>query len=246
MASLLISTYELGHQPLGLASPAAHINSHGLPVECLDLAVQHFDEELVRQADFVGISIPMHTAIRLGVRVAERVRRVNEDCHICFYGLYASLNGRYLLRSYADSVIGGEFEQPLVNLVLSLSGRPVDNLFGVWTLSSYSPPFLGRQQLLTPARDLLPPLERYAHLDTGTELKPVGSVAASRGCAHQCLHCPITPVYEGRMRIVQREVVLEDIGNLVGMGAQHISFNDPDFLNGVKHSMLVVQGMHER
>lgn len=245
MKTLLISVYELGHQPLGLASPAAHILAHDLSLECLDLSIQPFDEEAVRAADIVGISIPMHTAIRLGVKLAGRVRNVNERCHICFYGLYASLNGDYLLRTYADSVIGAEFEQPLLNLLRYLSGRPVDSLFGVRTRSSYSPPFLGRQQFLPPARHLLPPLERYARLDTGTELKLVGSVEASRGCAHQCLHCPITPVYEGRMRIINEDVVLADIRNLVAMGAQHITFSDPDFLNGVKHSMRIAQRMHE-
>ena len=245
MKTLLISVYELGHQPLGLASPAAHILDRDLPVECVDLSVQPFDEEAVRAADFVGISIPMHTAIRLGVKLAERVRNVNERCHICFYGLYASLNGDYLLRTHADSVVGAEFEEPLVNLLLYLSGRPVDSLFGVQTRSSSSPPFLGRQEFLPPSRHLLPPLEHYARLDTGTELKLVGSVETSRGCAHQCLHCPITPVYGGRLRTVNEEVVLSDIRNLVAMGAQHITFRDPDFLNGVKHSMRIARRMHE-
>jgi hypothetical protein len=30
------------------------------------------------------------------------------------------------------------------------------------------------------------------------------------------------------------------------MGARHITFGDPDFLNGVKHSLAVVRAMHER
>jgi len=242
---VLISTYELGHQPLGLASPAAYVLAENLPVQCLDLAVEPFSEEVVQKADFVGISVPMHTAMRLGMKVAQRVREVNRACHLCFYGLYASLNGGFLLRTYADSVIGGEFEQPLVNLLRCLADKPVEDLKGVWSKSHYSVPFLGRQQFLPPARHLLPPLDRYARLDTGTELKLVGYVEASRGCAHRCLHCPITPLYEGRMRIIREDVVLTDVRNLVAMGAQHITFGDPDFLNGVKHSMRIVRRMHE-
>ena len=45
-------------------------------MECLDLAVEVLDEAKVRRADFVGISTPMHTAIRLGVKAGELVRGV--------------------------------------------------------------------------------------------------------------------------------------------------------------------------
>jgi radical SAM superfamily enzyme YgiQ (UPF0313 family) len=242
---LLISCYELGHQPLGLASPAAHVLAEGLPVQCMDLSVEHLDEEKVRSASFIGISVPMHTAIRLGIKVAERVRKINKKCHICFYGLYASLNEKYLLETYADSVVGGEYEESLRNLLRYLTGKPVEHLSGVSTRSHRSGPLLGRQQFLPPARHLLPPLERYARLDLGLQQKLVGSVEASRGCAHRCLHCPITPVYEGRMRIIQEEVVLTDVRNLVVMGAEHISFYDPDFLNGVNHSMRIAHRMHD-
>lgn len=242
---LLISCYELGHQPLGLASPAAHILAEGFPLRCLDLAVEPFDEAGVREASLIGISIPMHTATRLGCSVARRIRQIHPDAHICFYGLYASLNAEYLLETCADSVIGGEFEPPLRNLARHLAGRPVTDLSGVRTRSRRSGPFLERQPFLPPDRRLLPPLSRYARLETGDRLKWVGCTEASRGCAHRCLHCPITPVYEGRVRIVQEAVVLADIRNLVAMGAEHITFYDPDFLNGVEHSMRIVRRMHD-
>ncbi len=245
MNVLLISCYELGHQPFGLASPAARLLAAGFPVQCLDLAVESFDEARVKAADFVAISVPMHTAIRLGVKAAARVREVNPQCHVSFYGLYASLNGAYLLRTCADSVVGGEFERPLVNLIRSLVENGAGDAEGVCTRARPSNPFLGHQQFLPPVRGLLPPLEKYARLDDGTALKLVGYTEASRGCAHRCLHCPITPVYEGRLRIVAADVVRTDIRNLVALGARHITFGDPDFLNGVKHSLRVARNLHE-
>jgi radical SAM superfamily enzyme YgiQ (UPF0313 family) len=265
---LLLSTYELGHQPLGLARPAAHLARVGLDVRCQDLAVERLDEGLVREADLVGISVPMHTATRLGVRLAERVRALNERCHVCFYGLYASLHADALLGRSADSVIGGEFEGPLVALAISLlaagregtgarartggaaSSAPVDGV-GMTTMDGVRTPagdggvFLGRQAFELPRRDLLPPLERYARVDTGSGRQNlVGYVEASRGCAHRCLHCPITPVYGGRLRVVGADVVLEDIRQLVEMGAEHITFGDPDFFNGIRHSLRIVEAMH--
>ncbi|MCZ6569408.1 MAG: CUAEP/CCAEP-tail radical SAM protein [Deltaproteobacteria bacterium] len=245
MRVLLVSCYELGHQPLALASPAAFLIAEGLEVECLDLAVEPLDVEQIERADFVGISIPMHTAIRLGVKAAERVRSINPDCHLCFYGLYASLNDDYLLRKTADSVIGAEFEGPLVELVKALCGDADAVPVGVSTREHRSEPFLGKLQFLQPHRSSLPPLDKYAHLHSGDEFKTVGYVEASRGCAHECLHCPITPVYGGRFRIVQRDVVRRDLAALVEMGAQHITFGDPDFLNGPTHSLRIARTLHE-
>lgn len=238
MNVLLISTYELGHQPLGLAGPAAWLTAAGHDVACLDLSVEPFDEAAVARADFVGISVPMHTATRLGVVAAERVRRINPRGHVCFYGLYAALHADVLLGRFADSVIGGEYEGPLVTRVGAWeSGRVGDE--------APSPTLhLGRQQFPVPRRDLLPPLARYSRLDDGSRQKQAGYVEASRGCAHRCLHCPITPVYGGRLRIVQSDVVLEDIRQLVRLGAEHITFGDPDFFNGIRHSLRIVEALH--
>ena len=72
----------------------------------------------------------------------------------------------------------------------------------------------------------------------------VGYVEASRGCLHHCLHCPIVPVYEGRFFLVPETVVLEDIRRQVQAGATHITFGDPDFLNGPGHSLNIVRAMH--
>src|ERR1700731_631896 len=114
---LLVSCYELGHQPAGITMAMGFLAREGYHAEALDLSVESFDESKVRKAGFVGISVPMHTALRLGVRAARMVKKINPDCHVCFYGLYASLNADYLLGSVADSVIGGEYEAALVRQI---------------------------------------------------------------------------------------------------------------------------------
>jgi len=80
----------------------------------------------------------------------------------------------------------------------------------------------------------------------GGEVHLVGAVEASHGCAHICRHCPIPAVYEGTFRIVDVDTVLDDIDQLVAAGARHITFGDPDFLNGPAHSTRIVRGLHER
>ncbi|HXG10900.1 MAG TPA: hypothetical protein VNK04_14165 [Gemmataceae bacterium] len=123
-AILLISCYELGHQPPCTALPFGFLRRAGFAPDALDIAVERFDPAKVARARFVGISVPMHTALRLGVRVAQRVREINPDAVICFYGLYAALNADYLLNHGGDYCIGGEVETPLVALVEALAPSP--------------------------------------------------------------------------------------------------------------------------
>ncbi len=189
-AILLVSCYELGHQPIGLASPLAFLRRAGFAPAAMDLAVEPFSAEKAAEALFAGISVPMHTALRLGVAAARRVREANPGCHICFYGLYARLNADYLLENGADSVIAGEFEAPLTDLIgaLARSGEPPD-IPGVGTLGRPAEPHLEKIPLTLPRREDLPPLSSYAHLLKDGERLPVGTVEASRGCKHLCLHC---------------------------------------------------------
>jgi radical SAM superfamily enzyme YgiQ (UPF0313 family) len=234
MRVLLVSSYELGHQPLHVASPAAALIAAGHEVRCLDLSVEQWRLEEVEWAERVAFSVPMHTAMRLAVRAAEAVKRARPDLPVCFYGLYAPVSRDRTLGRVADRLIAGEYEPALVRWVGGEdgTGEPLIQL--------------GRSSFATPARHLLPPLDRYAHLAIGGDERLVGYLEASHGCVHMCRHCPIPSVYDGRIRIVGADTVLADIEQLVAMGARHITFGDPDFLNGVKHSREVVRRMHER
>jgi hypothetical protein len=104
---------------------------------------------------------------------------------------------------------------------------------------------LERQMFRVPERTGLPPLADYAYLDLGDGRRgTTGYTEASRGCKHLCRHCPIVPVYQGRFRIVQPEVVLADVRQQVEAGATHITFGDPDFLNGPGHTIPLVKALH--
>jgi radical SAM superfamily enzyme YgiQ (UPF0313 family) len=249
-AILLVACYELGHQPQSLASPLATLRVAGYAPIAVDTAIEPLADETIAAARLVAIAVPMHTALRLGVRVAVRVRQVNPSAHICFYGLYATLNAEYLLRERADSLIGGEYEQALLGLAHSLErgdesecGEVLD-VPGVSTRNRRARPVLARLPFAVPDRETLPPPRRYAHLVRDGRAVPAGYVEASRGCLHTCRHCPITPVYGGRFFVVARDVVLADIRAQVAAGVEHITFGDPDFLNGPGHSMAVARALH--
>ncbi|MCA9901621.1 MAG: radical SAM protein [Anaerolineales bacterium] len=232
----LISTYDLGHQPFGLASPAAWLEAAGAEVTCVDLSLRPFQSQTVQSANLIAFYLTMHTATRLAVPLIQRVQRINREAHICAYGLYAPVNEGYLRQLGVQTILGGEFEQGLVDLMTALrDGQPVPSLPSVSLL---------RQQFQRPSRTHLPPLTDYAYLDTPTGKRIVGYTEATRGCKHLCRHCPIVPVYNGRFRIVQPEVVLADVRQQVAAGAQHITFGDPDFLNGPGHALPLVQALH--
>ncbi len=242
---LLVSCYELGHQPAGIAFAAGFLHRAGYSTAAMDVSVEGFDAEKIKRARFVAISVPMHTALRLGARVAEAIRRLNPACHICFYGMYASLNSDYLLSEFADSIIGGEVEQSLVALVESIDTDRATDIAGVTTRNKKSLPVLERLNFAAPDRSSLPSLDRYARLAFKGEERLAGYVEASRGCLHHCAHCPIPSVYDGRFFAVPREIVLQDIRGLVERGARHITFGDADFLNGPTHSLRITGAMHE-
>src|SRR5215216_2391207 len=123
---VLISTYELGHQPFGLASPAAWLRETGARVTCLDLAVERLDEAAIAAADLIAFYVPMHTATRLAASFLPRVKRINPNAHLCFYGLYAPVNEEYLRGLGAGTILGGEFEEGLVALVERLSASETE------------------------------------------------------------------------------------------------------------------------
>jgi radical SAM superfamily enzyme YgiQ (UPF0313 family) len=238
---VLISTYELGRQPFGLASPAAWLRKRGHSVKCLDLSREPLDEQVIREAGLIAFYVPMHTATRLTLELLEPFRRINPTAHFCAYGLYASLSAEIFHAQGIGSLLGGEFEQSLVDLAEHLSG-----LSALPQIHPLGPDVsLSRLRFQVPDRTGLPPLSAYAHLVLPTgEHRVVGYTEASRGCKHLCRHCPIVPVYEGVFRIVDREIVLADIRQQVAAGARHITFGDPDFFNGVGHAIPLVEALH--
>jgi radical SAM superfamily enzyme YgiQ (UPF0313 family) len=263
---LLISTYDMGRQPFGLASPAAWLIEAGVAITCLDLAKQKLVDDVVRDAEVVGFFLPMHTATRLALPVISRVRALNPSARLIAYGLYAPLNDALLRERGVNDVLGGEFEQDLVEAALKGCATREEALKGCATreeaiaspvavpdlatpvvFRNVAQPFraassLPRLQFRVPAREGLLPLTRYASLQMRGERRTAGYTEASRGCKHRCRHCPIVPVYDGRFRVVSADVVLADVRGQVLAGARHITFGDPDFFNGIRHAELVVRG----
>lgn len=243
MNILLISTYELGRQPFGVASPAAWLRARAHEVACVDLTRQALDEGAILAADLICFYVPMHTATRLAANLIPTIRDRNARAHLCFYGLYAPVNEEYLRGLGVDTILGGEFEEGLESLASRLQhsapngNGPVEQLEPVISLA--------RQKFLVPDRAGMLEPGKYARVVMpGGEHRVAGSTEATRGCKHLCRHCPVVPVYNGAFRVVEREIVLADIRQQVAAGARHITFGDPDFFNGPAHAISIVEAVH--
>jgi radical SAM superfamily enzyme YgiQ (UPF0313 family) len=245
MRALLVSTYDLGRQPFGLASPAAWLRRAGIEVDCADTSREALDDERIRAASLVAFYLPMHTATRMAAPLIARVRQVNPAARLCAYGLYAPLNAAWLRERGIDDVLGPEAEQGLVDVLescgASLDGSPRGPQ-GSAPHQTGIASSLPRLNFIRPDRSTLLPLSEYASLQMpdGTA-RVIGSTDASRGCKHLCRHCPVVPVYQGQFRVIPIDVVIEDVRAQVSAGATHISFGDPDFLNGPTHARRLIE-----
>src|SRR5687768_3973515 len=153
LSVLLMSTYDMGRQPFGLASPAAWLREAGVDVACADLSKERLSQDAVQAASIVAFFLPMHTATRLALPVIDRVRRINPEAKLVAYGLYAPLNEALLRERGIAAVLGGEFEEDLVRVALEGAGSA--------TGAGGATGAIARLQFRVPVRDLLPPLAKY-------------------------------------------------------------------------------------
>jgi hypothetical protein len=228
--ALLLSTYDLGRQPRGLAVPASALRAAGVDVRCADTSREPFEDAWLDGVDLVGFYLPMHTATRLAGPLIDRIRRARPHALLAAYGLYAPLNRDWLRQQGIHHVLGPEAAHDLASLA---AGE---------TLVAASAAAPRRRPAVSPDRSTLLPLARYASLQMpdGTR-RVVGNTDATHGCKHLCRHCPVVPVYGGRFEAVPLDVVLADVRAQVAAGAQHITFGDPDFFNGPTHARRLVE-----
>jgi len=242
MKVVLINPYELGRQSLAIASPLALLQARGFTVESIELAQQRLTPEKLHDAAVIAIHLGMHTATRIAFAAFPRIRQLAPNARICIYGWYAAANAGLFFEQGAVAVFSGEVEDALLLFACQVRDGDPD------LEQNYRQPLITTAAISwqVPERSQMPPLNRYANLILADDSRhTVGFTETSRGCKHLCRHCPVVPVYQGRFRAIPRTIVLADIRQQVAAGAQHISFGDPDFLNGPGHAIRILEAMHD-
>lgn len=237
---VLISPYDLGRQPFALAEPAAIFTNAHYEVECLDLSQHKLTTEKLAPASIVFIYLSMLTATRIAVEAMPRIQQMAPRARIAVFGWYAPVNEEFLRELGVDAVFGGESETDMLAYAESISAAD-DH-----PARHHKVVNLKRIDFVVPDRQSLPALDKYSQLVfPNGDRRVMGFTETTRGCKHLCRHCPVVPVYNGRFYAVPADIVLEDIRQQIAKGAQHISFGDPDFLNGPLHAQRVIEAMHE-
>ena len=250
MQVTLLSTYEGGMQPLGLAGAAAHLTHAGHTVRAQDLTLDSIDWDAVDRSGMVTFSVPLFDSTAQAIELAGEIRARGWQGKIVFYGSYAMLNSEHVLATAADGVIEGDWEHVLVDIANRLdAGLPFEDTVGVSTTGKKVLPTYLRTGRLVPDRSILPPLTSYGYAEAKARMKRdvvVGNVETARGCRFSCKYCSVFAAYKNKVVPFPVDVVLQDIDNVVAAGAQHICFIDADFLNAPKHALEIAQKMHEK
>ena len=242
MQVLLISTYELGHQPFGLASATAWLRRAGFQVACVDASLDPVEDRALASAAVVGVSLSMHTATRLAMPLIRRIRRVNPGCRLCCFGLYAPLNEALLRAEGVDVGPWARVRSGLGRSGAVAAGQGLRACQGRRARDSHPSPRLHppRPVPAATARPLCPPSyrrrvpRRRLHRGVARLQAPLPSLSRSSRCT------------SGDFRLVPRTSCWRTCAQQVDAGAQHLTFGDPDFFNGRTHATSVIASSPRR
>lgn len=249
---LLVSNFEGGFQPMTVASAITPLVKAGFDVSVLDTYVDGIQEEMFDEPHMVAISIPLFDALFAGIEIAALVRKRNPRAHITFFGQYATINATRLAGKYSDTCVSGEWDVPLVALARHLSGDTQLMLPGIVDSEMAARgetvhPYISRDEIHLPTRDMLPPLHKYPQKQVEVLLgheAVVGSTEIARGCHHKCLYCSVYAAYDGKVNTLEESIVLEDVRNLVKGGMTHLTFVDADFFNTKHQGIKILRQLH--
>ncbi|CAG4931313.1 radical SAM protein [Acidithrix sp. C25] len=245
MNILIASTYELGHQPFSSLYLESQLRKQGWNCQILDTSQYENSPAILSgmlsNFDALLISVPMHTASSLALELVETITERFSNLPIGLFGLYASSLEHLSLPASISLLASGEIADEVTQWITEIEANSQISRVVIRKNRSSNP----NANELRLDRRLVGPLENYTKLVHKEKTIAVGYTETTRGCMHQCRHCPVPVVYEGKIRIFERGGVLTDIDDLVAMGAQHITFGDPDFFNAPIHAMKIVAEMHK-
>ncbi len=198
------------------------------------------EDEQIAAASLVAFYLPMHTATRLAAPLIARARRVNPVGAAVRLRALRAAQRRVAARAGRARTCSAR--KPRATWLRWSRHDDVQvPQHGARASMRAAGVHSSRSRRAAAAAALCRAADARRH-----RARVAGSTDATRGCKHLCRHCPIVPVYAGQFRVVPVDVVIDDIRAQVEAGAQHISFGDPDFLNGPTHARRVLERARSR
>ena len=221
MKILLLSFYDLGKQPKIISELHKKLDNGSNQIDVVDYSIEEKNLTLDNY-DVLGIYASMHTASVLAEQYLRDRKLPNK---LFVFGLYANV----------FSEMFSNFQS-----IHSFDSDELESLLEVQLNPNYS------FKHSVPDRTILPSITDYSHIVDGSNNLIAGSVETTYGCKHECTHCPVPIEFKGMFKTFGTEKIITDVTNQVEEGAKHISFNDPDFFNGPKHALKILQLLNEK
>ena len=221
MKILLLSFYDLGKQPKIISELYKKLDNGSNQIDVVDYSIEEKNLTLDNY-DVLGIYASMHTASVLAEQYLRDRKLPNK---LFVFGLYANV----------FSEMFSNFQS-----IHSFDSDELASLLEVQLNPNYS------FKHSVPDRTILPSITDYSHIVDGSNNLIAGSVETTYGCKHECTHCPVPIEFKGMFKTFGTEKIITDVTNQVEEGAKHISFNDPDFFNGPKHALKILQLLNEK
>ncbi|MDA9593325.1 hypothetical protein N9R67_00530 [Candidatus Actinomarina sp.] len=221
MKILLLSFYDLGKQPKIISELYKKLDNGSNQIDIIDYSIEEKDLTLDNY-DVLGIYASMHTASVLAEQYLRDRKLPNK---LFVFGLYANV----------FSEMFSDFQS-----IHSFDSDELESFLQVQLNPNYS------YKHTVPDRTILPSITDYSHIVDGSNNLIAGSVETTYGCKHECTHCPVPIEFKGMFKTFGTEKIITDVTNQVEEGAKHISFNDPDFFNGPKHALKILQLLNEK
>jgi len=218
---LLLSFYDLGKQPKIISELYKKLDNGSNQIDIVDYSIEEKNLTLDNY-DVLGIYASMHTASVLAEQYLRDRKLPNK---LFVFGLYANV----------FSEMFSNFQS-----IHSFDSDELASLLEVQLNPNYS------FKHSVPDRTILPSITDYSHIVDGSNNLIAGSVETTYGCKHECTHCPVPIEFKGMFKTFGTEKIITDVTNQVEEGAKHISFNDPDFFNGPKHALKILQLLNEK
>jgi len=218
---LLLSFYDLGKQPKIISELYKKLDNGSNQIDIVDYSIEEKNLTLDNY-DVLGIYASMHTASVLAEQYLRDRKLPNK---LFVFGLYANV----------FSEMFSNFQS-----IHSFDSDELESLLEVQLNPNYS------FKHSVPDRTILPSITDYSHIVDGSNNLIAGSVETTYGCKHECTHCPVPIEFKGMFKTFGTEKIITDVTNQVEEGAKHISFNDPDFFNGPKHALKILQLLNEK
>jgi hopanoid C-3 methylase len=251
-SSVVVSIFEGGYQPLNALTGLAALRKAGHDTDFIDAYVEGVDIERLKAYDTIILPVPLFDSLMSAIKICDDLDRAGCTAQRVMFGQYATINAQYLSQNYADHVVSGEWEVPLVSLMNRRRGasEPTVNVYGREKGLESSLSILKlRGTMARPLREAAPRLDKYPqpHLTRLLgEQKTVGGLELSRGCHHKCTYCSVYSAYDGKVLLGDVDEIVADIDTLVEQGMDHLTFIDAEFFNATRRSFDALARIHAR